>query len=130
MEKIDEFCNLDKMDKIFYMQKLFNDEIVEKRELQEITPSEWLQKLTLAMVSELAELLEEVNFKWWKNPKPLNEEHIKEELIDILHFFVSMCLRMGMSADEVFNIYMKKNKENFDRQNGKSEKIGYELNKN
>ena len=117
----------DKLDIIFEMQKELNDDIITKRNLH-FTKEEWLQKQTLAMLSELAELLDEVNFKWWKNKKELNEENIKEEIIDILHFFVSMCLFADMSADEVFEIYLKKNKENFDRQRGLSKKEGYALN--
>jgi len=81
----------------------------------------------LAIISELAELINEVNFKWWKNPKPVNEAAVKEELADILHFFVSMCLKMGMTADELHRMYMMKNEENFKRQHGQSEKRGYEL---
>ena len=61
----------------------------------------WLQKQTLAMISELAELLEEVNFKWWKNPHELRPDCVREELSDILHFFVSMCIEAGMTADDL-----------------------------
>ena len=120
---------MDKLDKIFEMQKAFDDDLILNRHLEDIKPEQWIQKQTLAMISELAELLDEVNFKWWKNEKPLNEKAIKEEIIDILHFFTGMCLRMGMTSQDVFDIYMEKNKENFDRQYGKSTKPGYELDK-
>lgn len=118
---------MDKLDEIFKLQKAFNDEIDETRDLKGISPDEWIQKLTLATMSELAELLDESNFKWWKNPKELNTDNIKEEIIDILHFFVSMCLRMGMDAEECYQIYIDKNKENFRRQHGESKKKGYEI---
>ena len=117
---------MDKLDVIFQKQKQFDDEVIAKRSLEGIAPEEWIQKETLAMISELAELLDEVNFKWWKNPKPVNEAAVKEELIDILHFFVSMCTKVGMTADEAYEIYIKKNQENFDRQHGLSAKKGYE----
>jgi len=39
---------------------------------------------------------------------------------------VSMCLTSGMSAQELFDRYIAKNQENFDRQNGLSQKKGYE----
>ena len=77
--------------------------------------------------AELAEVLEESNFKWWKNHKPINEPALKEELVDVLHFFVSLCLRSGMDADELFERYCEKNKENIDRQYGRSSKPGYEV---
>ena len=34
----------------------------------------WMQKYTLAMLSEMAELLDEVNFKWWKNENRLTRQ--------------------------------------------------------
>jgi dimeric dUTPase (all-alpha-NTP-PPase superfamily) len=120
---------MDKLDKIFELQAKFDGEIAEKRNLKGITMEEWIQKETLAMLSELAELLDEVNFKWWKNPKEVNVNNVKDELIDILHFFASMCLKTGMDANEVWQRYKSKNEENFLRQYGASTKKGYELNK-
>lgn len=119
---------MDKLDTIFYMQELFDTDVIKNRGLEDITPEQWIQKQTLAMLSELAELLAEVNYKWWKNPKPIDTANVKEELIDILHFFVGMCNRMGMNSKELFEIYLSKNEENFKRQYGLSEKKGYELN--
>lgn len=117
----------DKLETIFQMQNSFDSELIEKRGLQNITPEQWIQKETLAMLSELAELLDEVNFKWWKNPKEINNQAVKEELVDILHFFVSMCLKMNMTAQELFEMYIEKNKENFNRQKGLSAKPGYKI---
>lgn len=114
-----------RLQRLFELQKSLDDDIVEKRSLQDITPEVWIQKETLAMISELSELLDEVNFKWWKNPKEINLNNVKEELIDIFHFFMSMCLKVGMNADEVYERYIEKNKENFKRQYGSSEKQGY-----
>ena len=120
---------LDMLQVVFDLQKKFDTEIVQKRKLEGISPDVWIQKEVLAMLSELAELLDEVNFKWWKNPKEINYDNIKGELIDILHFFASMCLKIGMDAPEVYERYIQKNKENFMRQYGQSSKTGYELDK-
>lgn len=117
----------DKLDIIFSLQKQFDDSVIAGRKLEGISMEEWLQKEVLAMISELAELLDEVNFKWWKNDKPINTDRVKEELVDILHFFVSMCLKAGMDSREVFARYIEKNKENFNRQKGTSRKQGYAL---
>ena len=116
---------MDKLERIFEMQEFFQKDLIARRKLDGISTDKWIQMQTLAMLSELAELIDEVNFKWWKNPKSVNEAAVKEELIDILHFFVSMCLKMGMTAEEAYSIYMKKNEENFNRQHGKSQKEGY-----
>lgn len=126
MEK--QFEEMEMLERIFYMQNLFDSDLIKNRNL-EFSKEEWIQKEVLAIVSELAELLAEVNFKWWKNPKPVNDDNVKDELVDILHFFTAACIRSGMDAKELYERYMRKNKENFDRQYGKSQKHGYELDK-
>jgi len=118
---------MDKLEEIFRLQQSFQDKLKQERGLTEIPMEQWLQKQTLAMLSELAELLEEVNFKWWKNPHELSEANIHEELSDILHFFVSMCIEAGMSAEDLYQTYVGKNEENFRRQRGESAKPGYEV---
>ncbi|HNW85959.1 MAG TPA: dUTPase [Candidatus Limiplasma sp.] len=116
---------MDKLEAIFALQLGFQEKLKRERNLQDIPMEQWIQKQTLAMLSELAELLEEVNFKWWKNPHELNTGNIREELSDILHFFVSMCIEAGMSAEDLYNTYVGKNRENVRRQDGLSEKPGY-----
>lgn len=118
---------MDKLDVIFDLQEKLDSDIIKNRGLEGITAEEWIQKETLAMLSELAELIDEVNFKWWKNKKEINTKNVKEELVDILHFFVSMCLKAGMSGGELYDLYIAKNKENFDRQYGRSQKDGYDI---
>ena len=77
---------VDKLEVVFAMQKSLNDEIVRLRALEGISDEEWIRKNVLAMVSELGELLDEVNFKWWKNEKPADAEAVRGELVDIFHF--------------------------------------------
>ena len=117
---------MDKLDVIFQLQQSLDQDIAQRRNLQ-FTREEWMQKEVLAMLSELTEVLDEVNFKWWKNPKPVDDAALKGELVDVLHFFVSMCLKSGMDAEELFSLYRAKNQENFDRQYGRSQKQGYEV---
>ncbi len=117
---------MDKLERIFEMQKMLDDDIAARRGLS-FSLEEWMQKEVLAMLSELSEVLDEVNFKWWKNKKPLDVDALQGELVDILHFFVSMCIKSGMDAEVLFKKYLEKNKENFDRQYGRSEKKGYEV---
>ena len=117
---------MDKLDVIFQLQQSLDEDIVSRRNLD--FPKEvWMQKEVLAMISELSEVLDEVNFKWWKNAKPVDDAALKGELVDVLHFFVSMCLKSGMTAEELFALYKAKNQENFDRQYGRSQKPGYEV---
>ena len=117
----------DRLDIIFDLQKSLDRDIQQRRGL-DFTMEQWLQKDVLAMISELSELLDEVNFKWWKNKKPVDEAALHGELVDILHFFVSMCIRAGRSPDKLYEGYIEKNRENFDRQYGRSSKKGYDVN--
>ena len=120
----------DKLDIIFEMQNKFDSDLVKNRGLENITREEWIQKEVLAMLSELSELLDEVNWKWWKNKKEVNEDTLKEEIVDVLHFFVSTCIKSGMDADELYKRYLAKNEENFKRQYGTSTKQGYNITEN
>ncbi|MBS7307224.1 MAG: dUTPase [Eubacteriales bacterium] len=115
----------DKLDVIFSLQNALDRDIEQRRGLEGISRDEWLQKDAIAIFVELGELLCEINYKWWKNKKPVNEDAAREELVDVLHFLISMCIRMGMTADDLYNGYVSKNKENFDRQYGRSQKQGY-----
>lgn len=40
----------------------------------------------------------------------------KFEIIDILHFYMNMAASIGMTSQEMYNMYMSKNKENRERQ--------------
>lgn len=116
----------DKLDKLFEMQKNFDEFVTLKRKL-DFTQQQWIEKRTLALMDELGEFLHETNYKWWKAPKETNSANIKEELIDVLHFYLGLCIDVGLTSDELFEIYSRKNKENFDRQNGLSKKEGYSI---
>ena len=67
-------------------------------------------------------------WKYWKKDhekaskmtvKDLTEEDRLElfyEWIDGLHFYMNFAIAIGMTSDEIFNLYMAKQKENIDRQ--------------
>jgi Uncharacterized protein conserved in bacteria len=93
-----KFEEMEMLEKIFYMQNLFDTDLAKNRGL-EFSKEQWIQKEVLAMISELAELLDEVNFKWWKNPKPENADNIKDELVDILHFLHRYVHKVGYGRD-------------------------------
>lgn len=118
----------DMLVEIFRKQSEFDSALAEKRGL-EYDQSTWIQKEILAIISELAEILDEVNFKWWKDARPIDHDKLKEEIVDVLHFFVSMCLKAGIGPEELYEAYMAKNAENFRRQEGQSERSGYSWNK-
>lgn len=123
---------MDKLDVIFDMQSKLNGYITKSRGLAHAQDdpayrSEWIQRQLLALMSEMTEVLDEVNYKWWKNEREINERALKEEVVDMLHFMVSIALTAGLDARELFDIYLEKNEENFKRQFGTSAKQGYAL---
>ena len=69
----------------------------------------------LALRQESAEAIDSLNWKWWKKDEE-DWDNIKVELVDMLHFWVSMCTVAGLDANEGFQLYFKKNKLNHDRQ--------------
>lgn len=117
---------MDRLEEIFSLQKQFNDEVIANRKLEGDNEL-WMQRYMMAMFVEMAELLDETNYKWWKNPKVVDEDAVKEELVDVLHFFISLCIRSGMDAQDLYSRYLDKNKENILRQQGKGKKDGYSL---
>ncbi|MCL2862450.1 MAG: dUTPase [Firmicutes bacterium] len=109
---------MDKLENIFKMQKELDDFIKKGRNL-DYPLSEWLQRKAIALNVEMSEVMDEVNYKWWKNNKDIDCQKVKEELVDVFHFFVSMCLDVGMTGDELHKLYLEKNEKNFSRQKGK-----------
>jgi dimeric dUTPase (all-alpha-NTP-PPase superfamily) len=69
----------------------------------------------LALRQESAEAIDSLNWKWWKKDEE-DWDNIKIELVDMLHFWVSMCTVAGIDADDVIDLYLKKNKLNHKRQ--------------
>jgi dimeric dUTPase (all-alpha-NTP-PPase superfamily) len=115
----------DRLEEIFRLQKQLNAGIIEQHGLFHITDGEWIQKHALALFVEMGEVLNELPYKWWKADQRLDETRLKEELIDVLHFFVSMCLAAGLDAQELYEIYAFKNQKNEDRQKGLTGEPGY-----
>jgi len=114
----------DKLAQIFAMQYALDQRIIEERNIERTT-DEWVIGLTLAMESEIDEIRREVNWKWWKNPKDIDQTALQGEVIDMWHFLISLSQKVGLSADDVYRVYVEKNAENHARQDGKSDKEGY-----
>jgi dimeric dUTPase (all-alpha-NTP-PPase superfamily) len=105
----------DIFDKQIELNKRINaslyDDIKNNPELRK----EWFLKFDLALKQESAEAIDSLNWKWWKKGEQ-DWDNIKVELVDMLHFWVSMCTIADMDANEVMELYAKKNQLNFKRQ--------------
>ncbi len=108
---------MDKLDSIFTMQEALNARIgVNLKDKSEPEQIEWVLNYTRAMQQELAELVDSVPWKWWAKYQEFDKQNARVEIIDLFHFLVSLAQVLGMSAEDVFAAYEKKNKVNHDRQ--------------
>ena len=109
--------HVDMLKEIFRKQELF--QLALKYDVTKMTDKERVEYIkwnSIAMFDEICESLRETPWKPWKKKQSLNIERYREELIDLLHFFVNACLVSGMTADDLFDKYTIKMKENIDRQ--------------
>ena len=102
---------------VFEKQKQLNKLIVPGlyKDLDEKKMTEWVIKLNLGMQQEQAELVDSLDWKWWKKGE-FNLNNAKVEIVDIMHFVVSIATVLGMDADEFLEIYAKKHALNNKRQ--------------
>ena len=107
----------DQLRELFRMQKALNERIgVRTESMDEAEKTKWILNYCLAMRQEIAELTDSVPWKWWAKYQKFNEQNVRVEIVDMLHFLISLAQVAGMSADEVFLAYCKKNEVNFKRQ--------------
>ncbi len=130
---------MDKLDALFDAQEKLNDLVFRKQGLKKLdgTPlttrdlvemgrsdepkgpntdtNRWLGNYLKALRDECRELDDELLWKWWSKDT-LDMQNIRVEIVDQLHFWMSLALCAGMGADKVFDIYMKKNEVNVRRQ--------------
>jgi len=78
--------------------------------------AKWILNYTRAMQQEIAELIDSVPWKWWAKYQKFDEQNARVEVVDLFHFLISLAQTLGMSADDVFQAYVKKNQVNLQRQ--------------
>lgn len=107
----------DRLRELFRMQKALNERIgVQTDGMSAEEKARWLLNYCRAMTQEIAELTDSVPWKWWAKYQTLDEQNARVEVVDLFHFLISAAQVLGMSADDVFEAYLKKNAVNFKRQ--------------
>ncbi len=108
---------MDKLEEIFRLQDELNKRIgVDTGVLDEKGKAEWVLNYTRALQQETAELIDSVPWKWWAKYQKFDEQNARVEVVDLFHFLVSLAQVLGMSAQDVYDAYAKKNKVNHNRQ--------------
>lgn len=107
----------DQLRELFRMQKALNERIgVRTDGMSEEEKTKWLLNYTRAMQQEMAELTDSVPWKWWAKYQKFDEQNARVEVIDLFHFLISIAQVLGMSAEDVYQAYLKKNAVNHQRQ--------------
>ena len=107
----------DKLEEIFRLQAVLNKRIgVDLNHLSEEEKTKWVLNYTRAMTQEIAELIDSVPWKWWAKYQKFDDQNARVEVIDLFHFLISIAQSLGMTADDVFQAYVKKNEVNHQRQ--------------
>lgn len=73
-------------------------------------------KVTLAISSELEELKDQLNWKWFKKPHEIDQTELKFEIIDLYFFVLTLMVTWEMTPEEAYSLYLTKHKENVRRQ--------------
>jgi len=108
---------IDQLRELFRMQKALNERIgVHTDAMNEEEKAKWILNYSLAMRQEIGELVDSVPWKWWAKYQKFDEQNVRVEIVDLFHFLISLAQVAGMSADDVFQAYCKKNEVNFKRQ--------------
>jgi len=108
---------MDKLDNIFELQDELNRRIgVDMSSMNDEDRAKWILNYVRAMQQELAELTDSVPWKWWAKYQEFDKQNAKVEIVDLFHFLISLAQVMGMTAEDVHEAYLKKNKVNHDRQ--------------
>lgn len=107
----------DRFHELFRMQEVLNQRIgVPTGSLTDEEKTRWILNYSRAMSQELAELTDSVPWKWWAKYQKFDEQNARVEVVDLFHFLISMAQVLGMSAEDVFQAYLKKNEVNLQRQ--------------
>ncbi len=108
---------MDKLQRIFEMQEELNARIgVNLKDIDDEEQAKWVLNYSRAMQQEMAELIDSVPWKWWAKYQTFDKQNARVEVIDLFHFLISMAQTLGMSADDVYDAYIAKNKVNHQRQ--------------
>lgn len=107
----------DMLQDIFACQKALNRRIgVDTDALDTPNRAHWLLQYSRALSQEVAEMIDSVPWKWWAKYQTLDLENVRVEIVDMVHFLVSLAQVAGLEAADVHELYMKKNRVNFRRQ--------------
>lgn len=107
----------DKLVEIFRLQEQLNLKIgVNTAQMTDEERIKWVLNYCRAITQETAELTDSVPWKWWAKYQEFDKQNARVEVIDLLHFLISIAQVLEMTPDDIYEAYTKKHKVNLDRQ--------------
>lgn len=116
---------MDKLEKMYNQQRDFNELLRDERQmpdfpldLREKKNQQMLKGLAHECMHELFEanhLLKNSKAHRVTEVKDFDRESYKEELVDALHYFFGIVIYSGISAEELYEAFMKKGEVNVRR---------------
>ena len=100
---------LNELRRIFENQKAFNHNIIPFEDMDDITRQGWTKEHVLHIMSELDEVLREINWKVHrKQDKVVNRKNLVEELIDVFKYLLSIAITWDVTPEEFVEEYWRK----------------------
>ena len=107
----------DKLDEIFRLQEQLNKRIgVDTANMTDEQRQQWVLNYCRAMTQEVAELTDSVPWKWWAKYQKFDKQNARVEVIDLLHFLISIAQVLEMTPADIYEAYAKKHQVNLSRQ--------------
>jgi dimeric dUTPase (all-alpha-NTP-PPase superfamily) len=107
----------DKLAEIFRLQQQLNLRIgVDTDHLTDEQRQQWVLNYCRAMSQEIAELTDSVPWKWWAKYQKFDKQNARVEVVDLLHFLISLAQVLEMTPADFYDAYAKKHQVNLDRQ--------------
>ena len=125
IKKIIKVDGEDKLDVIFAVQKKLKEkyDCIERQngnfvpvlslDINNCRHQEYIRSLIYRVIAELIEAGECLRNKMWKQSEVLTDvDHLEEEMGDVIHFVVELCINLGIDSNKFFEIYFKKSEVN------------------
>ena len=107
----------DKLEEIFRLQEQLNKRIgVDTASMTDEQRQQWVLNYCRAMTQEVAELTDSVPWKWWAKYQKFDKQNARVEVIDLLHFLISIAQVLEMTPADIYEAYTKKHQVNLSRQ--------------
>ena len=107
----------DKLEQIFHLQEQLNKRIgVDTANMTDDQRQQWVLNYCRALTQEVAELTDSVPWKWWAKYQKFDKQNARVEVIDLLHFLISIAQVLEMTPADIYEAYAKKHQVNLSRQ--------------